>query len=343
MASEPTSSLTFSDLIIEVARRIGVAYYGAAGDEAVQVPTDAHDLAECKRHVNNAIRMFLNDAPPPGWRFARPTASITIWGDIAADSDNTVSGGAHDAGEDRTLITAESDSFYESMEGKTITIDSVDYTIETYVTAKTVYVAGDASAVSADTWAITSDGNYTLPRTFGGQYTGDITYAADTNQGVSLDWTDEGLIRQWRENVTDETGDPYWAAVRPMASSFDPRRRWELMLYPQPDEVMVVQFPYFLHFDKLVTLTEYPPVPIGHDETIKAACLAVVEKDVENVSGPDRSYYQHCLQGSYRTDSRSAPRRLGYVGNPGPVPGRNVIQTFRQQVYDRPTVTYDTN
>jgi hypothetical protein len=37
--SEPTSVLTFSDLILEVAYKLGIAYYGAAGDGAAQVPT----------------------------------------------------------------------------------------------------------------------------------------------------------------------------------------------------------------------------------------------------------------------------------------------------------------
>ncbi len=45
MAANPTGAMTFQDRIIEVAIKLGVAYYGSAGDEAAQVPTDAHDLS----------------------------------------------------------------------------------------------------------------------------------------------------------------------------------------------------------------------------------------------------------------------------------------------------------
>ncbi|KKL50219.1 hypothetical protein LCGC14_2307650, partial [marine sediment metagenome] len=83
MATNPTGALTFEDLIIEVAIKLGVAYYGAAGDKEAQVPIDVHDLSICKRVVNNAIRLFLSDAPPNGWRCQHPVASLTMWASVA--------------------------------------------------------------------------------------------------------------------------------------------------------------------------------------------------------------------------------------------------------------------
>ena len=77
-ASAPTMEMTFSDLIIEVAEVAGIAYYGASGDEAAQVPGDAHSLALCKKVVNTAIRMFISDGPPNGWRWMRKIARITL-------------------------------------------------------------------------------------------------------------------------------------------------------------------------------------------------------------------------------------------------------------------------
>lgn len=345
MSTEPTSTLTFGDLIVEVARKIGFAYYGADGTEVAQEPVDAHDLDECKRHVNNGVRMFLADAPANGWRFARPVASVMIWNDQSGDEDNTVTGGSHDDTADKTTLTAESDSFYESMEGHSIVIEGVGtFTITNYLSATQIKVSGDASSVDEDTWSIAANGNYTLPRTFAGEHDGSITYAADTNEGISLEWTDEGTIRQWRENVTDETGDPYWAAVRPMSVIFDGRRRWELVTYPSPDEVLEVLFPYTLHFDKLVDTDEVLPVPFSHDETVKAACLAVVDKDVDGAPGVDWQYYrQTALPNSHRIDGRSGPRRLGKFSNPSAPSSGNIIQQFRQYLYDRPVVTYDSD
>lgn len=345
MATEATSALTFRDLLIEVSRFIGLAYYGSDGTGVAQVPVDAHDLDECKRHVNNGIRMFVHDAPQPnGWRWTRPTASVTIWGTISAMTGKTLVSSGYMPAEGSTLLTANQDSFYETMEEKPIVVTGAGtFTVSEYVSATQIRVYGDASAigVAGSTFSFTADGNYTLPATFGGQYMGQITYTAETNQGISLDWVDESRIRQWREDITDETGDPYWAAVRPMTSQ-STRRRWELMFYPKPDEIMVVEFPYILHFDRLVNLSEVSPAPIGHDETIRAACLAVCERDVENAMGGQTAYYrQVCLPNSHRVDALSAPKKLGYAGNPGKFSG-NAIEVFRNSLYERPTVTVNT-
>ena len=337
--AEPTSTLTFGDLLIEVARKIGVAYYGAAGDEAAQAPIDPHDLAECKRHVNNGIRMFIADAPPTGWRWTRPVAQLVLWPSVSELAGRTVTGGAFAAGV--TTITANQAVFHPSMELKTISIDGVgDFVISSYTSSTVVVVTGDASTAAADLFSITADGNYTLPQTFGGQYTGAITYAAGTNRGVPVSWSNDGDIRAWRENQEDNTGQPWLAAVRTMNTG-SPRRRWELMAYPQPDEEITVEFPYDLHFDELTTTTEVHPAPYGHDETIKAACLAAAEKDVEGVAGVDWNYYQQkCLPNSYKIDARSGPRRLGYFGDPGNGVEGSAIRTFRDSVYQRPEVTF---
>lgn len=331
--AEPTSALTFGDLILEVAIKAGLAYYGENGDEAPQVPVDAHDLAESKRIVNNAIRMFIKDAPPTGWRWTRPTASLILWPTVEESASVTVTGGAFSGGQ--TTITATAASFYPSMEGKTLSIDGVgDFTIASYTSATVIVVTGDASTAAADMFSITADGNYTLPQSFGGGPTGVISYAAGTNQAVPIQWTGEGRIRQARENEDLDTDWPRWAAVRIR----EDRRRWELMVDPVPHQVMTVEFPYDLHFDELVDLTDLPPSPYMHDETLKAACLAVLEKDTEDQLGVAWAYYkQDCLPQSHNADARTAPRKLGYFGNPD-LSGINPsnFRDFRS----RPTVTF---
>lgn len=336
---EPTSALTFHGLILEVARKLGCGYYGENGDEAIQIPVDAHDLDLCKRIVNKAIRMFIADSPAPnGWRWARPVASVTVWG----RASGVVTAAAYDALTGKTLLTNGEDAFYESMEGKPLVLESGTYTIVDYVSPTQIRVAGDASAAVGEGWSVTPDGNYTLPRSFGGQFTGAITFAAGTNRGLNLEWCDEAVIRQWREDITDETGDPYLAAVRVMASG-TPRRRWELCLYPKPDEALTVEFPYHLSFDSLVDLDEVPPTPFSHDETIRAACLAVAERDEDDTPGPDWDYYRNvALPNSHKIDAMSAPRRLGYFGDPSTAGVRGSgIQTFRNLMYQRPRVTFN--
>ena len=88
--TEPSSVLTFNDLILEVAYKIGVAYYGSDGQGALQIPVDARDLDLCMRIVNKAIRMFINDGPGPnGWKWLNPVAQMDIWPLISADTSGS--------------------------------------------------------------------------------------------------------------------------------------------------------------------------------------------------------------------------------------------------------------
>lgn len=340
MSTEATSALTKRDLLLEVARKMGVAFYGDNGDEPAQIPQDDHDLAECERHVINGIRMFFADAPPTGWRFARPTASVSLWPSVGLDATKTVTGATYEPDDDQTLITANSSVFYESMEEKSIVVTGQGtFTIKRYVSATQVYVYGSHGFASASTYTITADGNYTLPRSFAGTFTGQVTFGAATNRAVQIHWADEATIRELRENVSVVTGIPRYLGL----SVFVPtsgRRRYQLMSYPTPYQLFTVQFPYDLQFDSLTDLDETPPTPIIHDETIRAACLAVVERDVDDMpDGPATNYYVgKCLPNSKNLDARSGPRRLGYFGN-----DRTVVtpRNFREFM-KRPNVIFNT-
>jgi len=320
MSIEPTSARTFSDLVLAVAHKFGMAYYGADGAGLTQIPVDSHDLALCKGIVNSGIRMFFMNAPPGGWRFSRPTSSVFLW---PTKTGFTVSGGVYDLTNNQTLLTASSAILRESMEEKSIVITGVGagtYTIKQYVSTTTAYVTGNASTVSNSPGTITTDGSYTLPRTFAGTHSGGLTFASGTNQGSTMQWVHPASIRQSRENETDTSGTPLLAAIDVFsaASASGRARRYRMDVYPTPSREFEVQFQYDLNFDVLVALTEYPPVPIVHDETVKAACLAVGEREIEDrVDGPYYSYYQGtCLPASYGIDARTGPRRLGYFGNP---------------------------
>jgi hypothetical protein len=114
-------------------------------------------------------------------------------------------------------------------------------------------------------------------------------------------------------------------------------------VYPTPDQELVVEFPATLHFDSLDDVDEVPPCPYGHDETLKAACKAVVEQEENEVPGPATEYYlTRCIPNSHAVDARSAPRRLGYNGDPShggmyKNPGRY----FRDHLSQRPNVTFN--
>jgi hypothetical protein len=83
---EPTSALTFNDLVTEVSYKIGCSYYGSDGTGAPQAPIDAHDLALCQRIVNKAVRKMINDGPRPnGWRWLNVIAQVDLWPQISYD------------------------------------------------------------------------------------------------------------------------------------------------------------------------------------------------------------------------------------------------------------------
>ena len=331
--SEPTSSLTFGDLVVEVARKLNVAYYGPDGDEVAQVPDDVHDLSECKHIVNNAIRMFMSNAPINGWRWTRPIATVVLWPDVAVAAAVTVTS-TYEPATATTLVTASAATFYPSMELKTIIVTDVDsYTVSSYVSTTQVRVSGNQVWSGSKTFSIASGGDFTLPQTFGGRYTGPITYVADSNLGTFITWESDVKIRRCRAASISAIGYPAWASVRKTATA----RRWELMLYPTPSELLSVEFPYDLHFDTLTNLTEVHPAGYQFDEAIRAACLAVCERDVEEVTGDAENYYRNIvLLEAHQTDARSAPQRLGYMGN-----GREQmsLDDYRRYV-ERPIVTY---
>lgn len=508
---EPTSALTFGDLITEVAYKIGCAYYGSNGEGAPQVPVDAHDLAICQNIVNKAIRKFINDGPKPnGWRWLNPIAQVDLWPQISYDPSGVtyVSMVYNNSGplSGTTTLTLQTPSlapqtgdidtsyvpsFYQSMEYRQIWLNGnpptntpgwwapvdedytgtaigapftilqylgptqlvVDgnatapqisinqgpnplysytddivttppppypsqglisfvgvvtggsYTLTVSVNGQAVMTSGsiawNASAGSLQTtlnavsgisalggvtvtgshtagytvtfngyagylglgtnsltgvqytapFAFAATGDYTLPATFGGQYTGDISYVANTNRGMILRWTSEFSIRSRRQNYNIESGTPYEAAVRlmptpsyaPLTNNSGlmlPRRRWELMTWRISSEFLSVIFPYTLAFNSLTNLTDVPPSPFGHDEALKACCLAVAEKEVEDsMQGPDWAYYHDiALPQSWQVDSRSVAKALGYFSNPTNEGPANPIQAFRDVWYQRPQV-----
>lgn len=330
---EPTSAKTFEDLIIRVAQRLGVAYYGENQDEAPQMPVNAYDLALCKQYVNDGIRMVIDDAPPAGWGWQRLTASIVLWPDVETDDDVTITA-TNLPSENRTLVTCTDDVFYPSMEDHAIVVTDVDtYTIERYVSATSIKLEGQHAWSGSATFSIVSNGNFTLPRTFGGSHRGKITYAAGTNAGVSLIWSTESQIRLNRENTTADTGYPELAAIR-----LRENRRWELLTYPTPSNVLTVEFPYSLYFDDLVDPDDTHPAGYEFDGVIIAACLAVAEREEEdNPMGPfSMRYVNRKLPNAYTINARSAPQRLARSDTYGAT-----ISEFRR-ISTREDVTFNT-
>jgi hypothetical protein len=491
--AEPTSALTYGQLTTEVAYKIGCAYYGSDGQGPPQLPINAHDLAICQNLVNKAIRKFINDGPPGGWRWLNPIAQVDLWPQISYDPTGgiyvvmqynpTVNGTTYTG---CTLLTLQTPNappaagdidtsyiprFLQSMEYRQIWINGnpppttpgwwlpVDeqftgsaigapFTILFWVSPTQIIVDGNATvpqvAVNANLitiggiasggtftltasingtatstsatiaynasasavqaaiqgmanigagnatvtgtaatgWTVSfastlgvvylaigtnsltgtqitapfsfaAQGDYTLPANFGGEVSGPISYVANTNRGMILQWTTEFAIRSRRQNYNIESGTPYECAVRLMPTpSYQPltntsglmipRRRWELMTWRISSEFLSVIFTYTLSFNSLVNNSDTPPSPFSHDEALLSCCKALAEKEVEDsMGGVDWEYYHKiALPQSWAVDARSAPKHMGYFGNPSAsaMTAATVFKNWRNDWYQRPTV-----
>ena len=260
--AEPTSVLSYYDLILRTAELAGVAYYGSDGAQRALIPIDdVNTFDKCKRIVNDGIRMFMAGAPPFGWRWKNRIQSVTF-GSVET------TGECDSAGSSTTLVDSDLEDTYDTddeINGYYVydTTQNIYGIVTGYVasTGTITCSAGwldydDASSsltpADEDEYAITDvktvagdKARYWLDQDFG-RVAGEITWAKDSSRGHNLTWSHEAEIRTRRE-VTVNTGYPRLAAVR----RYRNQRRWELIVDPSPVATDTILFPYELGFDEL--------------------------------------------------------------------------------------------
>jgi hypothetical protein len=396
---EPTSALTFSTMLTNVAFKLGTAYYGPNGNGAPQPPQDVYNSTICATIVNDAIRMLISDGPEPnGWYWQNQLAQVDLWPEIGPDptgstyvsstSSTTVNGQILTTlqlttpnAPPPTISSTQYPSlwipnFAQTMELRNIWLNGqpstgtpgwfvpsssplyststlgIPFTIVNYLGPFTVQIAGQIPSTLNSTanripFAFASVGDYTLPANFGGTYTSEITFIANTNRGIVVDWVDEAAIRQQRQVYAQQFGTPYWFAVRPIPlptvaqMSITPGRpRWELMSFRITSEFLSVNFAYFLSFNNLVNMTDEAPVPLAFDEVLLAALRAQTERyQMDTISGPEWAYYRGiALPNAKKLNMMSAPKKLGYCGNPTRNYGPAGLLDWRRNWYLRPNV-----
>lgn len=271
--AEPTSAYSFYDLVTKTARELGVAYYASSTAKAMPPVDDDFNLQLCKDIVNDAIKMFKNDSPPKGWRWMRRIMSVSITGTrITGTADDADSTSLTDATLEETYDEDDDLNGYWiyilTGTGQYSYAQITDYTASGGVVTVSDWLdqygnVGGTDPAADSTFAITKYetvggdiARYPLAENFGGSADGRIEYASDTNHSASIDWCSEGLIRAKR-SVSVITGYPLLAAIRPLEpigsslASSSIKRRYELLLDPQPSADDTLQFPYTLYFDKL--------------------------------------------------------------------------------------------
>ena len=250
--AEPTSALGFYDLLLRIAEKAGMAYYGSSGQNKALVPVDAFNLDKCRRIINDGFRLFVSSPPIRGWHWQSRIASIAL---SAAVSGTATGGGA------TTLIDTtnrdEADDYFNGWiltitagtgSGETATITDFDQGTSTLT-----FTALSGGSTPDTTSIYRVEKVNLLPEDFNGQVDGPIEYAASTNNGTNIDWVDESTIRHGRADFVT-TSYPSRAAVRPYqpaAGALGAARRWELLVDPAPVADDTLQFPYTSHFNKM--------------------------------------------------------------------------------------------
>jgi hypothetical protein len=261
--AESSSSLTFRDLLLKVAEYYGVASYNSTTGIPYIPADNPFNFRECKKIVNEAVRMFMSRPPRSGkWRWTYRTETVTF----APSVTGTTTTGEASTITDSALAGTYADDLFNT------------YTI--YITAGTG--AGE-SAVVTDydgtlgkfTFAALSGGStpdttseYTISRSLsaingdGARYmlsagctqpVGGINYVADSSHRARIEWCDISRILQNR-SPNLRTGYPTLAAIRPYqptTAALGSSRRWEITFDPSPSSVQSIEFQHVLTFDKM--------------------------------------------------------------------------------------------
>lgn len=254
--AEPTSALTFADLILRVAKAAEVAYYGATGQEPAMIPIDPEPLDRCKIVVNDAIRSFVAAAPAHGWRWRNREMRVNL----VRAYEGTATAGAATSLTDSSIAGDYANDYFNTYVLRITAGTGIgEYaTVTDYVGATGQFLFAALSGGSTpdttseyricrSTQVIDSDpSRYLLTQDFQGEIAGDITFEAESN-ACGIEWTSETDIRRNRE-IDITTGDaPFVAAIEPNAA----KRRWELIVDPWPTNEHTVVFPYKAGFDSL--------------------------------------------------------------------------------------------
>lgn len=146
----------------------------------------------------------------------------------------------------------------------------------------------------ADQW------EYPLPAEYAG-IENDITFVDSSTTRSCIVSTVEQKIREWR-GQDDSSGTPRYYAIIAMPHDRTMGQRYQLMLFPAPDEVLSLQFRMLINTQ---AITKFAPFPYGgtqYSEAILASCLAVAEFARDGIKGSRHQDWLEQLQAAILLD-----------------------------------------
>lgn len=257
------------------------------------------------RYIQSGLRMFYSPAAINGhshqWSFMRPIAEMETVAPYATGTVTVVDG----------VVTLAGGTFPSWAANGDLSVASRIYSIasrdgDTQVTLDDLTVDVTAGA----TYELRRYA-YDLPDDWAG-VDGPLTFQPGANDfRKSIKIVSEILIRQWRQHDSYSSF-PRTAATRVRSHEATVGTRYEILFFPAPDDVYAIQYRYKAAPNDLSKTNKYPLGGQPHAETIKAACLAVVERESDEVNGPRQAYYMERLQTSIDIDQReNSPKFLG--------------------------------
>lgn len=193
----------------------------------------------------------------------------------------------------------------------------------------------------ADLPILQGDPQVPLPDDFGA-FEGPIyiTTPATVFRRFGLQLTNPGLVQARHAAMPDTTGAPQMAALEPIkGTTATAGTRYVLWLWPTPDAPYNLRAEYRILPEMLTGALPYPPGGSEHAATIKAACLAAAELELDDTAGVRQQQWMVRLAASVAIDAKKKGTNLGYNGDPR-LHGR---LAGRWRDYDNPAVTYNGN
>ncbi len=303
--AESTLSITRTELLRAMARLLGESRDPT--EWSADFTTDINDVLAI------GLRMFYQPPVLPGetiahiWSFMRLILEVTLNAPYTTGTITMTAGG---------VVTLSGGTWPSWAANGELSVSGSTYTVNTRNSSTQLTL--DDTTVTAITSATTyslEQTEYDLDDLFGGFLT-DL-YFKDENADVAwpLRRVEHGEILELRQGTVTTTRPDRYAIVQKTITGTS-GTRMKLVLWPSPDAAYTLTAPYITAPWTLTSSLTYPMGGQPHSETLREACLAAAESEIQGQKGLHYANFQERLRASVAFDRRvGVPAYLGYNGN----------------------------
>lgn len=159
-----------------------------------------------------------------------------------------------------------------------------------------------------------NDNSYDMPDDFSGFNSSELSVILSGRTAEPVKLTNMDRIRQLQVEYPSYTAEfPLEAAVNLKARAQTTGQRFELILWPTPTLAHTLRGTYLSNPSAIADATPYPLGGQPHGQTLKEACLAVAERDMNDIDqGPHFKEFMRLMFDSVALDrSLTTPKYFG--------------------------------